>query len=418
MIFRTLALLFVTSSSSFAGAAFADAGRTIFRYDTFGDEAFWGDALKLHQAIAGAEAGGVGPGLSPKAALGVGLKVDAAALSPAQIAALRNGTLDLDSPRTTLALLKGDAVIGIKGRFDRKGAFTSVGITCALCHSTVDDSLAAGIGNRQDGWANRDLDVGAIVALAPNLTPLTDALGVDLATVRQVLAGWGPGRYDAELLLDGKGFRPDGRTAATLLPPAFGLAGVNLHTYTGFGSVPYWNSYVAVTQMHGKGTFKDARLTDAEKFPVAARLGLGEVRSDPDLVTPKLAALHVYELSLAPPSAPTGSFDKGQARAGKRLFAGKAKCASCHVPPLFTDPGENLHSAAEIGIDEFQASRSPTGAYRTTPLRGLWSHQKGGFYHDGRFATLGDVINHYDVHLALNLDETEKAQLQQYLLSL
>jgi hypothetical protein len=191
-----------------------------------------------------------------------------------------------------------------------------------------------------------------------------------------------------------------------------------LHTYTGFGSVPYWNSYVAVTQIHGKGTFFDARLADAEKFPVAAKLHLYDVRSTPDLVTPKLAALQVYELSLAAPPAPAGSFDAPAALAGKQLFEGKARCASCHVPPLFTEPGENLHTADELGIDDFQARRGPTNAYRTTPLKGLWTHAKGGYYHDVRFATLDDVIDHYGSLMALGLAEQEKLQLKAYLLSL
>ena len=211
-------------------------GQETFRFDTFGDEAFWGDTLKLHQAIEGAKLGGVGPGVSPATALAVGLKVDVDTLPFSLIAALKQGKIDLNSPATTLALLKMNSVVGLTGFFNEQGTLRSVGIQCALCHSTVDNSLAQGIGHRLDGWANRDLNVGAIVALAPNLKPDTDLLGVDQATVRAVLNSWGPGHFDAELFLDGKAFRPDGKTAAVLIPPAFGLAGVNLHTWTGWGS--------------------------------------------------------------------------------------------------------------------------------------------------------------------------------------
>ena len=222
-----------------------DQGRQIFRFDTFGDEQFWGDSLKLHRAVAGAANGGVGPGLSPRAALGVGLKVDVDALPPELQQALQRGEVDLDDPAVTLALLKLRAVVGVTGFFDSSGGLRSMGIQCALCHSTVDDSFAPGIGHRLDGYAARDLNVGAIVSLAPDLRPVARLLGTDVATVKKVLAAWGPGKFDAELFLDGKGFRPDGKTAATLIPPAYGLAGVNLHTYTGWGSVPYWNAFVA-----------------------------------------------------------------------------------------------------------------------------------------------------------------------------
>jgi hypothetical protein len=393
-------------------------GREIFRYDTFGSEAYWGGTLRLHEAIAGQKYGGVGAGVSPAVALAVGLKVDADALPKALIDQLRAGQVDLDDPGTTLALLRLNAVVGLAGRFDAAGNLGSVGIQCALCHSDVDDSLAPGIGHRLDGWANRDLDVGAIVALAPNLAPIAETLGVDVATVRKVLASWGPGRYDALLDKDGKAFRPDGKQAGTLIPPAFGLAGVNLHTWTGFGSVPYWNAYVAVTQMHGQGTFFDARLANPDQYPVSARTGSYDTRATPDRVTSKLAALHVYQLALPAPRPPARSFDASAAVRGKRLFDGKADCARCHVPPLFTEPGHNLHSPEEMGVDSFQADRSPTHMYRTAPLAGLWTHQKGGFYHDGRFANLREVIDHYDRHFGLALDPAEKADLVQYLKSL
>src|SRR3984893_1260001 len=283
-------------------------GQQTFRFDTFGSEAFWGDALQLHKAIAGEKNGGVGGGVSPKTALSVGLKVDSNALPDSLKQQLKEGKVDLDDPATTLALLKLNSVVGVTGIFDKKGDLQSMGLQCAFCHSTVDDSLAPSIGKRLDGWANRDLNVGAIVSLAPNLKPFTDLLGVDAATVKKVLASWGPGRFDAELDKDGKAFRPDGKQAGTLIPPAFGLAGVNLHTWTGFGSVPYWNAYVAATGMHGSGTFFDARLNNAEQYPVAAKSGSGNARGKPDLVTSTLAALHFYQLAIPAPRPQVGSF--------------------------------------------------------------------------------------------------------------
>jgi hypothetical protein len=394
-------------------------GREVFRYDTFGDEAFWGDTLKLHQAIAGAKNGGVGAGVSPKTALSVGLKVDSEALPPSIVEGIKKGTVDLNDPATTIALLKLKAVVGVTGFVDRKGKLTSVGIQCAFCHSTVDDSFAPGIGRRRDGWPNRDLNVGAIVALSPDLSALSSLLGVDDATARKVLASWGPGRYDAELDQDGKAFRPDGKSAATLLPAAFGLAGVNLHTYNGWGSVTYWNAYVAITQMHGKGTFFDPRLNDTSRFPIAAKAGFGNVRNVPDLVTAKLAALHFYQLAIPAPKPPAGSFDRGAAGRGKLVFDQKGKCATCHVPPIFTEPGWAMHTGEEIGIDDFQASRSPDKKfYRTTPLSGLFTRAKGGFYHDGRFADYRAVVDHYDEHFHLGLSEGEKKDLVEYLKSL
>lgn len=435
------------SAGSAAGRATEELlreGRRVFRFETFGDERFWGDALHLHRAIAGAAHGGVGAGVSPRAALGVGLKVDSDALSRELKAAIAAGRVDLDDPATTLALLKLDAVVGVKGRFDADGRLASMGIQCALCHSTVDSAFAPGIGRRLDGWPNRDLNVGAIVALAPDLQPVADLLGlagtpVDVATLRQVLATWGPGKYDAEVFLDGKALRPDGTAAAALIPPAFGLAGVNLHTWTGWGSVTQWNAFVAVLEMHGQGTYLDARLDDRARFPIAARAGFGHVRppdGQPDLVTPRLAALHAYQLSLDAPRPPPGYFDAAAARRGEALFAGKARCATCHVPPLFTEPGWNLHAPAEMAIDDFQASRSPDGRYRTAPLRGLFTRTSGGpppgspdaepgpFFHDGRFRTLRDVVEHYDANgvgaggVPLGLGEAEIQDLIQYLRSL
>jgi mono/diheme cytochrome c family protein len=395
--------------------AMLDRGRRIFRFDTFGDEAFWGGTLRLHEAIEGARFGGVGPGLTPAAALGVGLKVDADALSPATLDAIRRRRINLNDPAVTLALLEANAVVGVSARRARGGGLQSVGIQCALCHSTVDNSVAPGIGRRLDGWPNRDLNVGAIIALAPDLSAVANLLQTDQQTVRTVLASWGPGKFDAQLFLDGKAFRPDGKTAATLLPAAFGLAGVNLHTYTGWGGVPHWNAFVANLEMHGQGTFIDARLNDAARFPVAARAGFAEVRNDPDLTTSKLPALQFYQLSLAAPKPPRGSFDAQAARAGKDVFNGAARCATCHVPPIFTEPGWNMHTAAEIGIDDFQSTRSPDERYRTTPLGGLFTRQKGGFYHDGRFPDLRAVVDHYNGVFSLNLSERQKRELIEYL---
>jgi hypothetical protein len=399
-----------------------EEGKQIFRFDTFGSEDFWGGKLRLHEALAGEKLGGIGGGVSPTAALKLGLKVDAAAIPSDLAAKIKAGQVDLDDPATTAALLKLNAVVGVTGFFDRTGALRSVGIQCALCHSTVDDSFAPGIGKRLDGWANRDLNIGAIVATAPNLEPFTELLGVDLETVKMVLNSWGPGRYDAELNMDGKTKNPDGKTSATLIPSAFGLAGVNEHTWTGgWGTVTYWNAYVANTQMYGKGTFIDARLDNAEQFPVAAKAKWGQKRDQPDLITAKLPALHFYQLAMPAPKAPAGSFDVEAAQRGQIVFNDRAKCATCHVPPIFTEPGNNLHRGEEIGIDDFQASRGPGRQYVTTPLRALFDTQKihhGGFYHDGRFATLEDVVEHYDSFLKLNLSDQQKTDLIEYLKSI
>ncbi|MET0166372.1 MAG: hypothetical protein ABW318_15375, partial [Vicinamibacterales bacterium] len=362
-------------------------------------------------------------GLSSRDALALGLKVDVDALPDEVVRNLRLGKVDLDHPATTLLLLRVNAVVGIKGFFKETGTLKSVGITCALCHSTVDDSLAPGIGHRLDGWANRDLNIGLIASLAPDLQPVADLLSlggsqVEVATVKQVLRSWGPGKFDAELLLDGKAFRPDGKSAATLIPPAFGLAGVNLHTWTGWGGVPHWNGFVANIEMHGKGTFYDPRLNDPAQFPIAAKAGFGNIRNDPDLITSKLPALHFYQLAIPAPRPPKGSFNESAAERGQSVFTGRARCATCHVPPIFTEPGWNMHTADEIGIDDFQANRAPDKRYRTSPLKGLWTHQKGGFYHDGRFATLRDVVQHYNGTFGLGLADSEIVDLIEYLNSL
>jgi hypothetical protein len=424
-------------------------GRQIFRFDTFGDQAFWGDTLKLHQAIKGSGLGGVGAGVSPKTALTVGLKVDVDALPSSLLEQLRHGNVNLNDPAVTVALLKLNAVVGLTGVFDSGGALNSVGIQCALCHSTVDNSepaLCAGaiqpnpgtgcVGHRLDGWPNRDLNVGAIIALAPDLSVVASLLSTTQASVRSVLNSWGPGKFDAELFLDGKASNPqqisDGTVTgtnvpgATLIPPAFGLGGVNLHTWTGWGSVPHWNAFVATLEMHGNGRFWDPRLNDGGQFPIAASHGFGDLRlpngqyisPDADMVTSKLQALQFYQLAIPSPQPPAGSFNAAAAARGDELFSGKAKCNNCHVEPLWTDPGWNLHTPAEVCIDSFQANRAPDHRYRTSPIGDLFTHSKGGFYHDGRFPALTNVVDHYNSCLSLGLTSGEKSDLIQYLLSL
>ena len=388
--------------------ALVNEGREIFRYDTFGDEAFWGGKLKLHEAIRT---------VSPRTALTVGLKVDEEKLPANLKAAIARGAVNLDDPKVTEALLQLNAVVGVTGFFDKSKSLTSIGIQCSLCHSTVDDSFAPGIGKRLDGWANRDLDVGTIIALAPDLSEFTELLKVDDATVRTVLRSWGPGKFDATLAFDGKAFRPDGKSAATMIPPAFGLAGVNLHTSTGWGSITHWNALVAVLEMHGQGNFYDPRLNDAEKFPVAARSGLGNVRHDPDLVTPKLAALQMYQLSLPVPNRKELLDRNFKAQRGREIFETKAQCTRCHVPPTYTDPGWNMHTPEEVCVDDFQAKRSPDEHYRTAPLGGLFTRAKGGYYHDGRFKTLESVVEHYNSCMDLGLFDSEREDLVEYLKS-
>ncbi len=420
---------------------FLEEGRNTFRFDTFGDEAFWGGSLQLHQAIKGATLGGVGAGISPATALSLGLKVDVDALPRPLINQLRRGQVNLDDPATTVALLKLDAVVGLKGFFEGNN-LNSIGITCAICHSTVDNSFAFGIGHRLDGWANRDLDVGKIVAAAPDLSAFANLLGVSQDTVRAVLSSWGPGKFDAELNLDGKAFNPQQVTdgvvtgtnvpGATLIPNAFGLAGYNEHTWTGsWGSVSYWNAFVAALEMRGIGRFFDPRLNDAAKFPIAAANGFGDlphIAPEQDRITKKLPALHFYQLAIpAPAPEPGVDFNVAAAARGEDLFSGKAKCNDCHVTPLWTEPGWNLHTPEEIGIDSFQADRSPDGVYKTMNLAGIFVREnglfmspanKGRYYHDGRFPTLLDVVNHYNTHFSLGLTAQEKTDVVEFLKSL
>jgi hypothetical protein len=423
-------------------------GQQVFRFDTFGDQAFWGDTLKLHQAIEGAAHGGVGPGVSAATALAAGLKIDIDALPGDVRSAIEHGRVTLNDPATTIELLRLNAVVGLTGVFSGQ-QLQSIGIQCAFCHSTVDDSNAklcfgavtpnpgtGCIGHRLDGWPNRDLNVGAIVALAPDVSAFVQLLsvaipGITPADVRAVLNSWGPGKFDAELLLDGKAFNPaqvtDGLTnpnpisGATLIPPAFGLGGVNLHTWTGWGSVSHWNALVAALEMRGVGRFWDPRLNNAAQFPIAAHFGFGDlphINPDDDQITSKLSDLQFYQLALPTPDPPAGSFDQAAAARGDELFSGKAKCNSCHVEPLWTDPGWNLHQPGEICIDPFQGDRAPDLRYRTSPIGALFAHLKGGFYHDGRFPTLAKVVDHYNTCMALDLSPTEKSDLINYLLSL
>ena len=356
-----------------------DQGQQIFRFDTFGDEQLWTDTLRMHEVIQSS--------VSPATALAVGLKVDATAL-PANFLATR----DLNNPATTVELIKLNAVVGLVGNV-RGTQLKSVGITCAICHSTVDNSVATGIGNRLDGWPNRDLNPGAIIALSPALTSAQKA----------VYNSWGPGRFDPR-------FNVDGINGPVLIPPAFGLKGVGFETYTGDGPISYWNNYVAVLEMGGHGSFSDPRL------------GIS-ITQEPDLVTPKLPELLRYQLSLSAPPPPAGSFDRMAARRGEVLFMNKARCASCHIPPTFTDvlagPNPNvplLHDAAEVGADPSYAQRSATKQYRTTPLRGVWQHPP--YFHDGSAPTLDDVVNHYNTQFSLGLTAKQKADLVEYLKSL
>jgi mono/diheme cytochrome c family protein len=352
-------------------------GKQIFRFDTFGDETFWTDTLRIHEIIQS--------GVSPRTALGVGLKVDADALPP--------GTLegaDLDAPATTVALLKLNAVVGLQGtvtNVNGKDTLTRVGVTCALCHSTVDNSVQAGIGKRLDGWPNLELDPGAIIALSPALT----------AEQRAVYSSWGPGKYDAR-------FNFDGLNDPAVIPPAYGLAGVNSVTFTGDGNRPaYWNRYVAVTQMHGHGSFTDPRL------------GIS-VNNPPDQVEAKLDALEAYQLSLAAPVPAAGSFDAADAERGRTVFEARGQCSTCHAGSKFTDANTRLHDPAEVPTDPRHAQRSATRMYRTTPLRGLAQHPP--YFHDGSAATLADVVERYDAARSLGLTPAEKTDLIEYLKSL
>ena len=391
--FSCLAVIAASYAGQPASSAKQLDGKQIFRFDTFGDEQLWTTFLRMHEAIAK---------VSPATALAAGLKVDVEALPPAVVKALRSGKVNLDDPAVTKQLLAANAVVGVVGRVGAAGNLESIGITCALCHSTVDNSLTAGIGRRLDGWPNRDLNVGLIVALSP---ALTDAQ-------RGVFKSWGKGKFDPRLqAFEGTSFIPlHSPTLPVVIPPAYGLQRVQFETVTGDGPISYWNNYVGVSQMGGHGSFSDSRI------------GL-TITQTPDQVTPKLPALLQYQLSLRAPAPPTGSFDVAAARRGENLFSGVARCKTCHTPPLFTDvlngpnPGTPLlHAPAETGMEPVYASRSATGAYRTAPLRGIWQHPP--YFHDGSAADLLAVVNHYDKVLSLGLSAAQKADLVAYLKSL
>jgi mono/diheme cytochrome c family protein len=355
-------------------------GRDIFRFDTFGNETFWTDTLRLHEVIR--------DGVSPLTALAVGLKVDADVVPPGTLA-----TADLNAPATTVALLKLNAVVGLKGTvetIDGVETLTRVGITCALCHSTVNNSVQAGIGQRLDGWPNRDLDVGAIIALSPGVTD----------EQRAVYQSWGPGKYDAR-------FNLDGQNDPAVIPPAYGLAGVNSVTFTGDGDSPaYWNRYVAVTQMHGHGAFAEPRLG----------INVDNTEGTGDLVEAKLPALEAYQLSLSAPPPPGGSFDADAAARGQVVFEGQGECATCHAGETFTDANIRLHEPAEVPTSGTHAQRSATKMYRTTPLRGVWQHPP--YFHDGSAATLAELVERYDAASGLGLTAEQQADLVEYLKSL
>ncbi len=367
-------------------AALIEQGKQIFRFETFGDEAHWTDTLQMNTVIAAA--------VDPVTALSVGLKVDSDALPQSVADGIRNGTIDLKSPQTTVALLKLDAVVGVKGTVetaDGQDRLTRVGITCALCHSTVDDSFAPGIGKRLDGWPNHDLNPGAIIALSPALDAATKAR----------LNAWGRGMFDPRSNVDGL-------SKPVVIPPAYGLAGVHSVTYTGDGSeISYWNRYVAVVEMGGLGSFTEPRLN------------LSITHGNVDLVSDKLPALQAYQLSLASPAAPAGSFDAAAAARGKQVFEGAARCSTCHAGPASTDANERLHPPADSMAEPEQpsyAARGATRQYRTTPLRGLWQHAP--YFHDGSAATLDAVVQKYNDRLSLGLTPQQAADLVQYLKSL
>ena len=367
-------------------AALVAEGQQIFRFDTFGDEAKWTDTLRLHEPV--------GTAVDPTTALSVGLKVDAEALPPAVVTGIQNGSISLTDPATTVALLKLNAVVGLKGTVENvngQDRLTRLGTTCALCHSTVDNSFAPGIGKRLDGWPNRDLNPGAIIALSPVLD----------AGAKQVFNSWGKGKYDPR-------FNIDGLNKPVVIPPAYGLDGIHRITATGDGDeIAYWNRYVAVTQMGGLGTMTEPRLN------------LNITNGTEDRVSSKLPALQAYQLSLPAPAAPGGSFDAAAAARGKMVFEGAGQCSTCHSGALYTDANTRLHAPADSVVEPetpSYASRSATKQYRTSPLKGLWQHAP--YFHDGSAATLADVVSVYNTKRSLNLSAQQRSDLTEYLKSL
>ena len=375
-----------TSGTANPNDALVVQGKQIFRFETFGDEAQWTDKLRLHEVISSS--------VAPVTALAVGLKVDSEALPAAVAEGIRNGSVDLASPATTVTLLKFDAVVGLKGTVENVGGkdtLTRVGVTCALCHSTVDNSFSSGIGKRLDGWPNRDLNPGAIIALSPALT----------AAQRAVYLSWGKGKYDAR-------FNIDGKNKPVVIPPAFGLEGIHRITLTGDGDqIAYWNHYVAVTQMGGLGSFTEPRLN------------LSITNGNVDLVSSKLPALQAYQLSLKAPTLPAASIDTAAAARGKVLFEGKGGCQTCHTGPAFTDANARLHPVGDSIVEPetpSYASRSATKMYRTSPLRGAWQHPP--YFHDGSAATLQAAVQAYNTKQSLGLTPQDVADLAEYLRSL
>ena len=375
-----------SDNSAAEQAALVAQGRQVFRFDTFGDEAQWTDKLRMHEVISAA--------VDPVTALSVGLKVDTDALPPAVVAGIQNGSIDLTKPATTVALLKLNAVIGLKGTVESVNGvdrLARVGITCALCHSTVDNSFAPGMGKRLDGWPNRDLNPGAIIALSPALS----------APLKAIYNSWGKGKFDPR-------FNVDGISKPVVIPPAYGLSGIHRITFTGDGDdIAYWNRYVSVVEMGGQGSM------------VEPRLNLNITHGTVDLVSSKLPALQAYQLSLEAPAPPAGSFDGMAAARGKRVFENGGQCASCHSGASFTDANSRLHPVADSMAEPetpSYASRTATGQYRTSPLRGVWQHAP--YFHDGSAATLDDAAQAYNRKRGLGLTAQEVADLAQYLKSL
>ena len=361
-------------------------GREIFRDDTFGNERYWTDTAKLNEVVQ--------EDIQPLEALSLGLKVDMDRLNLFKFL-IHNPF----STGGTKELLRQNAVVGVRAEV-KDGKITRIGITCALCHSTVDNALLPGIGHRMDGAPNNDLKVGQILAKLASFSE----------DQKVILRSWPKGMYDPR-------FNFDGKSTPLVLPPAHGLDQVENETFTAEGPLSYWNAYVAVTQMHGHGNFSDPRL------------GVNIVKS-PDMVTPKLKALAAYQHALAPPPPPGAHVNNRSARRGKVVF--DANCGRCHVGGNLTDNNEGaipdvegeprprssgkLHDPSETGMSAAYAERTTTKKYRTTPLRGLWQHPP--YFHDGSARTLGDVVDHYDRVLKLNLSGGQKRDLREYLKSL
>ena len=368
----------------------AAQGKDIFRSDTFGDETFWTDTLMMDKVI---------PTVPPTTALMVGLKVDMDALPADVVTGVMNKTISLDDPATTVALLKLNAVVGLKGTVETVGGkdtLTRVGITCALCHSTVDDAFTAGVGHRLDGYPNSDLDPGFIIALSPAVPD----------DQKMVYKSWGPGKYDPRYNLD-----HDANGSPSVIPPAYGLHGVNKVTATGDGdNLEYWNRYVGVTQMGGHGSFKESRT------------GVDVTNGTDDLISSKLPALQEYQLSIEAPPPPAGSFNADAAARGKMVFEGAGKCSSCHSGDKLTDANSKMHDPSEM-VSEPEprgktsyAARSATKKYRTAPLHGVWQHPP--YFHNGSAATLADVVTMYNTKKSLGLTADQQADLVEYLKSL